>query len=91
MSKEDLFESEGVVVDVHPDGRFRIRLENGHHVIAYTSGKMRKNRIRMLAGDRVTVEMTPYDLDKGRIIFRHKDEKAMPSAGPQRRPFKRFK
>jgi translation initiation factor IF-1 len=91
MSKEDLFESEGVVVDVHPDGRFRIRLENGHHVIAYTSGKMRKNRIRMLAGDRVTVEMTPYDLDKGRIIFRHKDEKAAPAAGPQRRPFKRFK
>lgn len=91
MSKEDLFESEGVVVDVHPDGRFRIRLENGHHVIAYTSGKMRKNRIRMLAGDRVTVEMTPYDLDKGRIIFRHKDEKAAAAAGPQRRPLRRFK
>lgn len=72
MSKEDLFESEGVVVDVHPDGRFRIRLENGHHVIAYTSGKMRKNRIRVLQGDRVNVEMTPYDLTKGRITFRFK-------------------
>ncbi|MCW5772791.1 MAG: translation initiation factor IF-1 [Rhodospirillaceae bacterium] len=91
MSKEDLFESEGVVVDVHPDGRFRIRLENGHHVIAYTSGKMRKNRIRMLEGDRVTVEMTPYDLDKARIIFRHKDEKAAASTGPHRRPMRRYR
>jgi translation initiation factor IF-1 len=91
MSKEDLFESDGVVVDVHPDGRFRIRLENGHHVIAYTSGKMRKNRIRMLEGDRVTVEMTPYDLDKARIIFRHKDEKAAMTGGPRKRPFKRFR
>ena len=91
MSKEDLFESEGIVEDVHPDGRFRVRLENGHHVIAYTSGKMRKNRIRMLAGDRVTVEMTPYDLDKARVIFRHKDEKATTSTGPRRRPFKRYR
>jgi translation initiation factor IF-1 len=91
MSKEGLFEAEGVVVDVYPDGRFRIQLENGHNIIAYTGGKMRKNRIRMLAGDRVTVEMTPYDLDKGRVIFRHKDEKAAAMAGQQRRPFKRFR
>lgn len=91
MSKEGLFEAEGVVVDVYPDGRFRVQLENGHNIIAYTGGKMRKNRIRMLAGDRVTVEMTPYDLDKGRIIFRHKDEKAAAMGGAHRRPFKRFR
>ena len=89
MSKEGLFESDGVVVEVFPDGRFKVQLENGHNIIAYTAGKMRKNRIRMLTGDRVTVEMTPYDLDKGRVIFRHKDERA-PVAGPRRRPFKRF-
>jgi translation initiation factor IF-1 len=91
MSKEGLFEAEGVVVDVYPDGRFRIQLENGHNIIAYTGGKMRKNRIRMLAGDKVTVEMTPYDLDKGRVIFRHKDERAAAAGGARRRPFKRFR
>ena len=91
MSKEGLFEAEGVVVDVYPDGRFRIQLENGHNIIAYTGGKMRKNRIRMLAGDKVTVEMTPYDLDKGRVIFRHKDERAAATGGARRRPFKRFR
>lgn len=91
MSKEDLFETDGIVDEVFPDGRFRIKLENGHNIIAYTAGKMRKNRIRMLTGDRVTVEMTPYDLGKGRVIFRHKDEKA-PVGGPRRRPaFKRFR
>ncbi len=86
MSKEDLLESEGVVTEVLPDGRFRVRLENGHVIIAYTAGRMRKNRIRMLAGDRVTVEMTPYDLDKGRVIFRHKDPNA-PTAAPRKRNF----
>ena len=91
MSKEELFETDGIVDEVFPDGRFRIKLENGHSIIAYTAGKMRKNRIRMLTGDRVTVEMTPYDLGKGRVIFRHKDEKA-PVGGPRRRPaFKRFR
>jgi translation initiation factor IF-1 len=85
MAKEDVLTFEGTVVDVLPDARFRVRLENGHEIIAYTSGRMKKNRIRTLAGDRVTVEMTPYDLDKGRVIFRHKDERAaaMPAA-PQR-------
>ena len=91
MSKEDLFESDGVVAEVYPDGRFKVQLENGHNIIAYTSGKMRKNRIRMLIGDRVTVEMTPYDLEKGRVIFRHKDERAPVPGAAQRRPFKRFR
>ena len=72
MAKEELLEFEGEVVDVLPDGRFRVKLENGHQMIAYTAGRMKKNRIRTLAGDRVTVEMTPYDLTKGRITFRFK-------------------
>ena len=80
MAKEDLIESEGVVTDVLPDGRFRVRLETGHEIVAYTAGRMRKHRIRTLAGDRVTVEMTPYDLEKGRVIFRHKDERAAAAA-----------
>lgn len=71
MSKEDLIEMQGKVDEVLPDGRFRVTLENQHQLIAYSGGKMRKNRIRVLAGDRVTVEMSPYDLSKGRITFRH--------------------
>ena len=62
----------GMVLELLPNAMFRVRLENGHEVLAHTSGKMRKNRIRVLAGDKVTVEMTPYDLTKGRIVFRHK-------------------
>ena len=73
MAKEELLELEGVVLDVLPDARFRVMLDNEHEIVAYTAGKMKKHRIRTLIGDRVTVEMTPYDLDKGRIIFRHKD------------------
>ena len=72
MSKEDLMEFPGVVTEVLPDTKFRVKLENEHIILAHTSGKMRKNRIRVMVGDRVTVEMTPYDLSKGRIIFRHK-------------------
>ncbi len=72
MAKEDLLEFEGEVVELLPNASFRVKLENGHEVLAITSGRMRKNRIRVLAGDKVTVEMTPYDLTKGRIIFRHK-------------------
>jgi translation initiation factor IF-1 len=85
LAKEDLIEFDGVVTELLPDARFRVRLDNGHETLAYTSGKMKKNRIRILAGDRVTVEMTPYDLTKGRINFRHKDERAtpMPSAPPR--------
>ncbi len=89
MAKEDLVEFEGVVTEVLPDARFRVVLESGHEVLAYTSGRMKKNRIRILTGDRVSVEMTTYDLTKGRINFRHKDERAPQPAtrsGPPRRP-----
>ena len=70
MSKEDAIEFQGVVSELLPNAMFKVKLDNDHEVIAHTSGKMRKNRIRVLAGDRVTVEMTPYDLTKGRITFR---------------------
>ena len=72
MPKADHIEMEGVVIDVLPNTLFRVELENGHVVIAHISGKMRKNYIRILKGDYVTVELTPYDLSKGRITFRHK-------------------
>ncbi len=72
MAKEELIEFDGVVQEVLPNTMFRVLLENGHEMLAHSSGRMRKNRIRVLAGDKVTVEMTPYDLTKGRIIFRHK-------------------
>lgn len=72
MVKEDLMEFSGIVSEVLPNAMFRVTLDNGHKILAHTSGKMRKNRIRILAGDRVIVEMTPYDLTKGRIKFRHK-------------------
>ena len=72
MAKEDLMEFNGEVVELLPNAMFRVKLENDHEILAHTSGKMRKNRIRILVGDSVTVEMTPYDLTKGRINFRHK-------------------
>ena len=70
MSKQDLLEFKGKVTDLLPNAMFRVQLENGHVVTAHTAGKLRKNRIRVLQGDNVTVEMTPYELRKGRIIFR---------------------
>ena len=72
MAKEDLIEFTGVVAELLPNAMFRVKLDNDHTILAHTSGKMRKNRIRVLTGDRVTVEMTPYDLSKGRITFRFK-------------------
>jgi translation initiation factor IF-1 len=72
MAKEDVIEMEGVVTETLPNTMFRVRLENGHMVIAHISGRMRKNYIRILTGDKVAVEMTPYDLTKGRITFRNK-------------------
>jgi translation initiation factor IF-1 len=72
MAKEDLIEFNGVVSELLPNAMFRVKLDNDHTILAHTSGKMRKNRIRVLACDRVTVEMTPYDLTKGRITFRFK-------------------
>ncbi|MFN6956630.1 MAG: translation initiation factor IF-1 [Acetobacteraceae bacterium] len=72
VSKDDVIEFSGQVLELLPNAMFRVKLDNDHVVLAHTSGKMRKNRIRVLAGDRVTVELTPYDLTKGRITFRHK-------------------
>lgn len=87
MAKEELIEFEGRVTEVLPDARFRVELESGHNIIAYTAGKMKKNRIKTLIGDKVTVEMSPYDLDKGRLIFRHKDDRMSSApAGGQRSP-----
>lgn len=72
MAKEDLIEFNGEILELLPNAMFRVKLENGHIIIGHTSGRMRKNRIRVLVGDKVIVEMTPYDLTKGRIIFRQK-------------------
>ncbi len=72
MSKEELLEFPGTVVELLPNAMFRVTLENGHEIIAHTAGRMRRNRIRVLAGDKVLVEMTPYDLTKGRITYRYK-------------------
>jgi translation initiation factor IF-1 len=72
MAKEDHIEMEGTVVETLPNTMFRVELDNGHVVTAHISGKMRKNYIRILTGDRVTVEMTPYDLTKGRITYRNR-------------------
>ena len=72
MAKEEVLEFEGVVTELLPNATFRVKLDNGHEVLAHTSGRMRKNRIRVLAGDRVLVEMTPYDLTRGRITYRYK-------------------
>jgi translation initiation factor IF-1 len=84
MAKEEMLEMEGVVQEVLPSTQFRVELSNGVSVLAYAGGKVRKNRIRILAGDRVTMEISPYDLTRGRISFRHKDENPAPT--PQRRP-----
>jgi translation initiation factor IF-1 len=72
MAKEELLEFPGTVSELLPNATFRVKLENGHEIIAHTAGKMRKNRIRVLVGDKVLVEMTPYDLTKGRITYRFK-------------------
>ena len=82
-NKEQLIEMQGKVDEVLPDSRFRVVLENGHTLIAYSGGKMRKHRIRVLAGDTVSLEMSPYDLTKGRITFRHLEPRA---GGAPRRP-----
>ena len=86
MAKEDLIEAEGIVTEVLPNARFRVTLDNGHDVLAYTAGRMKKFRIRILTGDRVTVEMTHYDLTKARINFRHKTDAPVPAPGAGNRP-----
>ncbi len=88
MAKEELVEFDGEIVELLPEGRFRVRLENDHEILAYTAGKMKKNRIRSMVGDRVLVEMTPYDMDRGRIIFRHRPEGAAPT-GVRRPQYRR--
>jgi translation initiation factor IF-1 len=72
MAKEELIEMKGVVTELLPNAMFRVMLENDHEVLGHTAGKMRKNRIRVLVGDDVMVELTPYDLTKGRITYRFK-------------------
>ena len=85
MAKEELIEMQGVVNEVLPDTRFRVTLENGHELIAYSAGKMRKHHIRILAGDKVTLELSPYDLTKGRIKFRHLEGRGPGPMGGHRR------
>lgn len=82
MAKEELLEMDGVVNETLPDARYRVTLDNGHTLVAYTAGKMRKHRIRIIAGDRVSLELSPYDLMKGRITFRHLDVR--PTGAPPR-------
>ena len=93
MAKEELIQFEGLVTEILPDARYRVQLDAGHEIVAYTAGKMKKNRIKTLAGDRVTIEMSPYDLEKGRLIFRHKDARpgggGAPRGAPPRGQFRR--
>jgi len=86
MAKEDTLEMDGVVTEILPGGQFRVQIEGERIVLAYTAGKMRKHRIRTMVGDRVTVEMTPYDLTRGRLIYRHKSETAQPGTRRVYRP-----
>lgn len=86
MAKEELLEMNGVVDEVMPDSRFRVTLENGYALVAYSCGKMRKNHIRIIAGDKVSLELSPYDLSKGRIMFRHLEQRGSAPA-PQRRRY----
>jgi translation initiation factor IF-1 len=83
LAKEELLEMNGVVTDVLPDSRYRVTLDNGHTLVAYTAGKMRKHHIRIINGDKVSLEISPYDLSKGRIRFRHLETRS-PSSAPAR-------
>jgi len=85
MAKEELLEFSGLVDEVLPDSRFRVTLENGHQLLAYSAGKMQKNHIRIIAGDKVSLEISPYDLSKGRITFRHIEGRGPSSPPPKRR------
>lgn len=91
MAKEELIEFEGMVTEILPDARFRVQLESGHEVVAYTAGRMKRNRIKTLAGDRVTVEMSPYDLEKARLVYRHKDERPSSAGRPPQRGGAQFR
>jgi translation initiation factor IF-1 len=89
MAKEELIEMNGVVDEVLPDSRYRVTLDNGHNLVAYSAGKMRKHHIRILAGDRVSLELSPYDLSKGRINFRHIEGRTPPAPGANGAPPRR--
>jgi translation initiation factor IF-1 len=89
MAKEELIAMQGMVDEVLPDSRFRVTLENGHSVVAYTGGKMRRHSIRILAGDKVSLELSPYDLTKGRITFRHLEPRT--GGGAPRAPQRKFR
>lgn len=84
MAKEELLEMNGKVDEVLPDSRYRVTLDNGHQLVAYSAGKMKKNHIRIIAGDKVSLEISPYDLSKGRITFRHIEGRAPISSAPRR-------
>jgi translation initiation factor IF-1 len=88
MPKEEPLEIDGVVEEILPGGQFRVRVEGDLSVLVYTAGKMRKNRIRTAVGDRVTVEMTPYDLTRGRLVFRHREPAATTPGAAARRPYR---
>ena len=85
MAKEELLEMSGVVNEVLPDSRYRVTLDNGHVLIAYSAGKMRMHHIRILAGDKVSLELSPYDLTKGRITFRHIEGRGPAVSTPRRK------
>lgn len=85
MAKEELIEMNGRVAEILPDSRYRVILDNGHELVAYTGGKMRKHHIRIIAGDLVSLELSPYDLTKGRIMFRHLPNRNNTGAPPQHR------
>lgn len=85
MAKEELLEMSGVVTEVLPDSRFLVTLDNGHNLVAYSAGKMRKHHIRILAGDKVSLELSPYDLSKGRITYRHIEGRGPGPAAPTQR------
>jgi translation initiation factor IF-1 len=84
MAKQEAIELEGLVTEVLPDQNFRVRVQNDHIVLAYAAGKMSKFRIRVLVGDRVTLQLSPYDMSRGRIVYRHKTGDAPPSQGQRR-------
>jgi translation initiation factor IF-1 len=89
LAKEELIAMQGKIQEVLPDSRFRVTLDNGHSLVAYTSGKMRKHHIRILAGDKVSLELSPYDLSKGRITFRHIETRPSGNApSPAQRNFR---
>jgi translation initiation factor IF-1 len=88
MAKEEMIEMQGTVHEVLPNTQFRVRLENGADVLAYAGGKMRQRRIRIIAGDRVSLEMSPYDITRGRINYRHLDS-APPTPGRRKFPYKK--